>query len=146
MATPADIRVTVAGRSVVIPADAVVWQFARSAGPGGQHVNRTSTKAMLRFDVRHSPHLPEDVRQRLLVAVASRLTTDGMLVIASQRHRIRSRNIADCREKLAALVANALVRPTVRRKTKKPRAAVAKRLETKRHRAETKSRRRHPDD
>jgi ribosome-associated protein len=138
--------VSAAGRSVVIPADAVIWQFARSAGPGGQHVNRTSTKAMLRFDVRHSPHLPEDVRGRLLVAVAPRLTAAGTLVITSQRHRVRARNMADCRAKLAELVAACLVRPTPRRPTKKPRMAVAKRLDTKRHRALTKKLRRDPDD
>jgi len=146
MAASPDIHVSTAGRSVVIPADAVIWQFARSAGPGGQHVNRTSTKAMLRFDVRHSPHLPEDVRARLLVVVAPRLTAAGTLVITSQRHRVRARNMADCRDKLAALVAACLVRPTPRRPTKKPRMAVAKRLDTKRHRALTKKLRRDPDD
>jgi len=145
VAVAPDITVAVAGRSVVIPADAVEWQFARSAGPGGQHVNRTSTKAMLRFDVRRSPHLPEDVRQRLLAAVARRLTADGMLLITSQRHRVRARNMADCRVKLAALVAGCLPRPTVRRATRKPRAAVTRRLDTKRHRSRTKQLRREPD-
>lgn len=144
MVASPDIRVSVAGRSVVIPADAVTWQFARSAGPGGQHVNRTSTKAVLRFDVRHSPHLPDDVRARLLAAVAPRLTSAGTLVIASQRHRVRSRNMADCRDKLADLVAAALVRPRLRRATKKPRKAVANRLDTKRHRSRTKELRRDP--
>jgi ribosome-associated protein len=146
MAASQDILVSAAGRFLVIPADAVTWQFARSAGPGGQHVNRTSTKALLRFDVRNSPHLPNDVRARLLVAVAPRLTTAGTLVITSQRHRVRSRNMADCRDKLADLVASCLVRPPPRRPTKKPRKAVAKRLDTKRHRSRTKELRREPDD
>ena len=130
----------------MIPADAVTWQFARSAGPGGQHVNRTSTKAMLRFDVRHSPHLPDDVRARLLTAVAPRLTATGTLVITSQRHRIRSRNMADCRAKFTDLVAACLARPTPRRPTRKPRGAVARRLDTKRLRSRTKALRRDPDD
>ena len=100
MAQEKEVRV---GR-VVIPAAALEWQFVRSSGPGGQHVNRTSTKAVLRFDARHSPHLPEDVRSRLLEREQAQLTRDGALVIASQRHRDQSRNVADCLEKLAALL------------------------------------------
>jgi ribosome-associated protein len=145
MAAAPDIPVAVAGRSLVIPADAITWHFARSAGPGGQHVNRTSTKAILRFDVRRSPHLPEDVRQRLVAALGRRLTAAGTLLITSQRHRVRARNMADCRAKLATIIAGCLVRPTVRRATKKPRSAVARRLDTKRHRSHTKQLRREPD-
>jgi ribosome-associated protein len=133
-------------RPIVIPADAFDWQFVRSSGPGGQHVNRTSSKAILRFDLRHTPHLPVDVRQRMLAALRPRLTADGFLLIASQRHRDRGRNIADCREKLAALVERALVPPKVRRRTKKPRSAVANRLETKKRRGATKRLRRLPPD
>jgi ribosome-associated protein len=141
-----EIRIACGGRVVVIPETALDWQFVRSSGPGGQHVNRTSSKAVLRFDVRHSPHLPADVRQRLIAAVHPRLTAAGELLIASQRHRVRGRNIAECRAKLAALVARALVPPTVRRRTKKPRSAVAGRLEEKKRRSQTKELRRRPAD
>ena len=141
-----EIRIVGGSRAVVIPEAALDWQFVRSSGPGGQHVNRTSSKAVLRFDVRHSPHLPADVRQRLLAAVAPRLTAAGELLIVSQQHRVRGRNIADCRAKLAALVARALVPPTVRRRTKKPRSAVAGRLEQKKHRSRKKELRRQPSD
>ena len=127
--------------SVRIPAEAIEWQFARSSGPGGQHVNRTSSKAMLRLDVARSPHLPDDVRRRI-IARRTGVTADGMLVITSQRHRDQPRNVADCLEKLAAIVAAALVVPKRRRPTRTPRAAVARRLDTKRRRSATKRLRR----
>ncbi|MEI6241044.1 MAG: alternative ribosome rescue aminoacyl-tRNA hydrolase ArfB [Planctomycetia bacterium] len=123
---------------VVIPASALEWQFVRSSGPGGQHVNRTSSKAVLRFDARHSPHLPDDVRSRLLERERSRLTRDGALVITSQRHRDQPRNVADCLAKLSAILARSLVAPKKRRPTKTPRSVVKKRLEGKRRRSETK--------
>lgn len=134
MAQEKEVRV---GR-IVIPAAALEWQFVRSSGPGGQHVNRTSSKAVLRFDARHSPHLPEDVRSRLLEREKPQLTRDGALVITSQRHRDQPRNIADCLAKLSAIVARALVVPKKRRPTKTPRSVVKKRLAGKRHRSETK--------
>lgn len=133
-------------RPILIPATALDWQFVRSSGPGGQHVNRTSSKAILRFDLRHTPHLPADVRQRMLAVLRPRLTNDGALIIASQRHRDRGRNIADCRAKLVALIEHAAVPPTVRRRTKKPRSAITNRLETKKRRSVTKRLRRLPPD
>jgi ribosome-associated protein len=129
-----------------IPADAIEWQFARSGGPGGQHVNRTSSKAILRFDAVHSPHLPDDVRRRLVARVRPRLTRDGALVIASQRHRDQSRNVADCLEKLGELLEQALVVPKTRRPTRTPRGAVARRLESKRRLSATKRLRRRAED
>jgi ribosome-associated protein len=140
MVKPRGIRV--ADGRVVIPAAALEWQFARSSGPGGQHVNRTSSKAVLRFDAAHTPHLPEDVRIRLLDQQRSRLTQEGAIIIVSQRHREQPKNVADCLAKLSAIVERAAVKPRVRRKTKTPRSAVAKRLDAKRHRGDTKRRRR----
>ncbi|MFM8494044.1 MAG: alternative ribosome rescue aminoacyl-tRNA hydrolase ArfB [Planctomycetia bacterium] len=134
MASEKEVRV---GR-VVIPAAALEWQFVRSSGPGGQHVNRTSSKAVLRFDAAHSPHLPDDVRSRLIQREKARLTRDGALVITSQRHRDQPRNVADCLAKLSEIVARSLVAPKKRRPTKTPRSVVKKRLEGKRRRSETK--------
>ena len=138
MAKEKEIRIG----SLLIPAAAIAWQFARSSGPGGQHVNRTSSKAVLRFDAVHSPHLPDDVRRRLLRAERGRLTSDGVLIISSQRHRDQPRNIADCLEKFAVLLEQALIVPKTRRGSKTPRAAKAPRLDTKRRRSETKRLRR----
>lgn len=143
MAAGDDIRIP-GPSGIVIPAAALEWQFVRSSGPGGQHVNRTSSKAVLRFVVRHSPHLPAEVCSRLIAAVAPRLTKEGALLIASQEHRDRGRNVADCRNKLARLVARAAVPPKPRRRTKVPRSAVAGRLDAKRLRGSTKRLRRPP--
>ena len=94
-----------------MPAEELAWRFARSGGPGGQHVNRTSSKATLRFDVIGSRSLPEEVRQRLLALAASSLTRQGHLVISSQRHRDQHRNVSDCVEKLVALLERAATKP-----------------------------------
>ena len=134
MTRPKEIRVG----SLCIPAAALDWQFARSGGPGGQHVNRTSSKAVVRFSAVRSPHLPDDVRRRLLQRERGRLTADGDIVISSQRHRDQSRNVADCLDKLASMIERALVVPKTRRGSTTPRAAKAKRLETKRRRADVK--------
>ena len=142
MAKEKEIRVG----SLLIPAAALEWQFARSSGPGGQHVNRTSSKAVLRFDAVHSPHLPDDVRRRLLQRERARLTGAGTLMISSQRHRDQSRNVADCLEKLSALLEQALIVPRIRRRTRTPRSAIAKRLEGKRLRSKTKSLRGQPTE
>jgi ribosome-associated protein len=138
--------VVVHDRRVVIPPSDISWQFARSAGPGGQHVNRTSSKAMLRFDVSGCTALPDDVRHRLVANVKPRLTAEGELVITSQRHREQGRNIDDCLEKLAALVEKAMRPPERRRPTRVPRSSKAARLDAKKRRSATKQRRRVADD
>jgi ribosome-associated protein len=130
----------------VVPADALEWQFVRSSGPGGQHVNRTSSKAVLRFDPRRCPSLPADVLQRFLERERSRLTQEGTLVLSSQRHREQPRNAADCLAKLSAILERALVPPTPRRRTKTPRSAVRERLQAKQRRAEKKRLRGRPEE
>jgi ribosome-associated protein len=144
MTRPRGIRVSAGSRHLVIPAEALDWQFARSSGPGGQHVNRTSSKAILRFDVAACPGLPEDVRQRFLERERSRLTQDGAILIASQRHREQPRNVADCLAKLSAILERALTPPKSRRRTKTPRSAIRERLAAKKRRSETKQRRAGP--
>lgn len=144
MAEADPIAIAAGARRVVLPPDALEWRFARASGPGGQHVNRTSSKAQLRFQVRHDRHLPADVRDRLTALVRHRLTRDGWLVIVGQRHRERPRNIADCLDRFVALVRAALVPPTPRKRTKVPRSAVAGRLEAKRRRGDAKRLRRGP--
>jgi ribosome-associated protein len=145
MVRPRHLRISDGLRDVVIPAEALEWQFARSSGPGGQHVNRTSSKAVVRFHAVGSPHLPDDVRRRLVAREKSRLTTDGHLVISSQVHRDQPRNVAECLDKLSALIRRALTPPKRRRPTRKPRSAIAERLESKKHRSRTKERRQRPD-
>lgn len=146
MARVNSIRIDNGRRQFVVPADQLEWQFARSAGPGGQHVNRTSSKASLRFDAARCPQLPDDVRQRLLARERSRLTHEGVLVITSQRHRDQPRNVADCVAKLTEILERAATVPRTRRPTRTPRSAVAERLAAKKRRSQTKHLRSGPLD
>jgi ribosome-associated protein len=116
--------------------------FVRSSGPGGQNVNKVSSAVQLRFDVRHSLSLPNDVALRLMRLAGKRMTKDGVLVIIAQQFREQERNRADACERLAALVREAAVRPKPRRATKVPKAQKRQRLESKRHRSGIKSLRR----
>jgi len=113
--------------------------FVRSSGPGGQNVNKVSSAVQLRFDVRHSPSLPNDVAVRLMRLAGKRLTKDGVIVIIAQTHRAQERNRADARERLADLIRQAAVRPVPRRATKVPRAQKKARIEGKKHRSRIKN-------
>jgi ribosome-associated protein len=129
-----------------IPERELVFTFARSSGPGGQNVNKTETKATLRWAVRQSPSLPADVRARFVRSFATRITTQGELVLSSQRHRDRLRNIDDCLEKLAAMLRAVATPRRKRRPTRPSRGAVERRITEKKRRGSSKSERRKPAD
>ncbi len=128
-----------------IPLREFQFTFARSGGPGGQNVNKVSSKATLRWAVVQSPSLPEAVRARLLQQVGSRVTAGGDLLVTSQRFRDAGRNVADCLEKLRAIVAAAAQPPRRRRPTRPTRGSVQRRLTAKRQRSQAKPRRRPGD-
>jgi ribosome-associated protein len=109
--------------------------FIRSSGPGGQNVNKLSTAVQLRFDVRRSPSLTDEVRARLERLAGRRLTRDGVLIITAQNHRTQERNRADAQARLVALIQEAAVKPTPRRATKPTRASKQRRIESKKHRS-----------
>ena len=113
--------------------------FVRSSGPGGQNVNKVSSAVQLRFDVRGSPSLPNDVAVRLMRLAGKRLTKDGVIVIIAQTHRQQERNRADARERLFDLIRQAAVKPIPRRATKVPKAQKRKRIEGKKHRSAIKN-------
>ena len=109
--------------------------FVRSSGPGGQNVNKVSSAVQLRFDVRHSQSLPNDVAVRLMRLAGKRLTKEGVIVIIAQSHRAQERNRADARERLFELIRQVAVKPVPRRATKVPKAQKRKRIEGKKHRS-----------
>lgn len=124
---------------ITIPEEELQESFIRASGPGGQNVNKVSSAVQLRFDVRHSPSLPDDVAVRLMRLAGSRMTRDGVLVIEASRFRTQERNRADARERLAALVAAAEVRPLKRRPTRPTKGSGERRLAGKAVRARVKS-------
>lgn len=138
-AGPAPIRVT---GSLSIDPEEIHESFVRAAGPGGQHVNKTSTAVQLRFDVRRSPSLPEEVRERLERIAGRRLTRDGVLVLVAQGHRSQLRNREEALARLIELVREATHRPAPRVKTKVSRAAKRRRVDDKKRHGTVKSLRR----
>src|SRR6202521_3804756 len=126
-------------RHIAIDEREIEETFIRSSGPGGQNVNKLATAVQLRFDVRHSPSLPDGVRERLERLAGKRLTRDGVLVITAQRHRTQERNRDDALERLVELVRAAAVRPTPRRPTKPTYGSKVRRLEGKKRRSGVKA-------
>ena len=124
--------------------DEIVEKATRASGPGGQHVNKTSTAIELRFDVRNSPNLPEDVKARLETLGGSRMTLDGVLVLFAQGSRSQEMNRQEARERLVELIKRATEKPKPRRPTKPTYSSKLKRLETKGKRSGVKSLRSKP--
>jgi ribosome-associated protein len=134
----------VVNRHLTVPLQEFQFTFARSSGPGGQNVNKVSSKAQLRWPVLESPSLPEPVRQRFVAKFAHRITAEGHLLVTSQRFRDAGRNVTDCLEKLRAMLLEVAVPPKLRRPTRPTRSSVRRRLEGKRKTSQKKEGRRRP--
>jgi len=132
--------------TVSIPLDEVRYRFARSSGPGGQHVNKTETQVELSFDVAHSPNLTEAQRQRLLSKLSNLIDQDGVLHLTAQSERSQWRNRQMVTARFQAVLAAALREPKKRRPTRPTAASQAKRLASKKRRAEIKRLRRDRSD
>jgi len=131
---------------LTIPAGELSIQFARSGGPGGQNVNKVSSKVDLRWHPASSGALTEHDRAYLLERLRSRLTTEGELIVTSTATRDQLKNRDDAAKKLALIVRTALERPKPRKETKPSRGAKRRRVADKRHHSEIKRNRRSHDD
>jgi len=138
-----DLQIT---PNLIIPEAELRLSFARSSGPGGQNVNKVSSKAILHFDVLNSPSLRPDLRERFKNAYSSRITTNGEIVIHSEEFRDQPKNIQACHDKLRQMVLAVLHPPKKRRATKPTRGSKLRRLNDKKSRSQVKQGRRYRPD
>jgi ribosome-associated protein len=130
---------------VRIPSDELQVAFMRASGPGGQNVNKVSSKVELRWSPSASKALTTIDREYLLMRIGKTLTNDGELIILSSLTRDQVRNREDAEAKLVALLRAALTRPKIRRATKPSKGAKERRITAKKHRGEIKRNRKHDD-
>ncbi|MGM0576492.1 MAG: alternative ribosome rescue aminoacyl-tRNA hydrolase ArfB [Myxococcota bacterium] len=122
-----------------IPAQDLSYEYARSGGPGGQHVNKTETLVRLRLDLDGCRVLEPPVKRRLRKRWPGHVTKDGEFLVTSDETRSRKRNTKDARERMASMIRRALQPPKRRRPTRPTRASKRRRIRAKRHRGEIKS-------
>lgn len=127
---------------IAIPDDELVMSFVRSSGPGGQKVNKTATKAQLRWNVQASTSIPLAIRNRFLLKFTTRIIQTGEIILTSQRHREAPKNAADCLARLETMLLSVARPPKKRRKTSPSRGSIERRLAAKQHQAKKKQNRR----
>jgi ribosome-associated protein len=128
--------------TLAIPRVELSYRATRAGGPGGQHVNTSSTRIELLWDLNGSTVIDDAQRERLRIKLGPRLDAEGRVRVVASEHRSQKQNRLAADERLAALVRHALVVPKKRRATKPTRAAKERRLSDKKRRAEKKRDRR----
>lgn len=129
---------------IQIPYTEFDFSFSRSGGPGGQNVNKVNTKVTIRWDIKGSPTVPDDVSNRFCAKYRRRITKEGHLVMQSQRYRDQGRNVADVIDKLRVLLLEVATAPVKRKPTKPSRGSKERRLESKRQTSARKQMRKKP--
>jgi ribosome-associated protein len=130
--------------AITVPDDELQFTFARSRGPGGQNVNKVSSKAILHWDLAANTSLPAEAKDRLRAREANRVTTEGLLVLHGQRYRDQAKNVEDCRSRLREMILRALTPPRRRKATRPTKGSRRRRLEEKRQQSARKEARRKP--
>lgn len=121
--------------TIKIKEDEIKFDFIRSSGPGGQNVNKVSTAVQLRFDVKNSPALSDDIRSRLVRLAGKRITEDGTLIIKAKSFRTQKQNRKNAVNRMIKLIQKAAEKPKTRFKTKPSLASKKRFIEAKKHRA-----------
>jgi len=127
---------------LTIQENELIFSFVRSSGPGGQNVNKVATSAQLRFDVRNSPSLTAEMKERLARLAGNRMTNDGTLVIEAKRYRTQEHNRVDALLRLEVLLEKAAIQPKIRHATRPSLRARLMRVATKKKRGAVKKLRR----
>jgi ribosome-associated protein len=126
---------------IAIPDEEFEWKFIRSSGPGGQNVNKVSSAVQLRFLLPVNTSLPVAARNRLRRLAGQKLIDDGSILLSARSERSQEQNRRAALERLAQLIRAAMVEPKIRKKTRPTRAAMERRIESKKRRASTKRQR-----
>ena len=123
---------------ITIKTAEIRFDFVRSSGPGGQNVNKVASAAQLRFDIRKSTSIPDEIKPRLIKLAGKRVSSEGILLIDARTSRSQSQNRTEALERLKSLILKALHKPKPRRKTKPTAASKEKRLRSKKMRGNLK--------
>ena len=139
------MKVITINKDIKIPYSELKFDFFRSSGPGGQHVNKVETGVRLRFDMTHSIYLPEYMKKRLMLIHNSKINREGELLVESTIYKSQHRNKQEVIEKLTELLIQASKKEKKRIKTNRTKSSIAKRLNKKKKRSNIKILRKKPD-